>query len=41
MAKSTLLKLTFEKNAGKTGWDLRDDKTDQLATSVETKACAT
>lgn len=41
MAKPNLPKFTLEKNERKDRWDLRNDKTDQLVKSFETKADAT
>jgi hypothetical protein len=41
MAKSNLPKFTLEKNERKDRWDLKNDRTDQLVKSFDTKADAT
>ncbi len=41
MPKSNLPKFTLEKNERKDRWDLRNDRTDQLVKSFDTKADAT
>ena len=41
MAKSNLPKFTLERNERKDRWDLRNDKTDKLVKSFDTKADAT
>jgi len=41
MAKSNLPKLTLDKNEKTDKWDLRNDKTDKLVKSFNTKGAAT
>ena len=41
MAKSNLPKFTLEKNEKKDAWDLRNDKTDRLVKTFDTKGDAT